>query len=573
MKKTLFFIATLLLAGAVTAQEFVSTEPSTRNVIIEEYTGVNCGYCPDGHRTVNEIMAAYPGRAWAINIHQGGYASMYTTQWGDALAAQYNISSYPNATVNRGSNSTSSRDSWVSQASTIQNQSSPVNVAARGTIDASTRMIELDVEVYYTAAQTVTSNLINVALLQNNVIGPQSGASNFNPSQMVGNQYRHMHMLRDLLTGQWGEEITDISAEHFVSLHYSYAVPYIIGDVEITDMNDLEIVVYVAEGHKNILSGAKAELEVINTDVPRINKFEIAHDGACSLEFTPSLTLYNASDKPVKNWVIEYNGETFTYEETIDAGQSASMEMPVSVIPSEVSESMVNATDTAKFRLVNYTSINGIDDEDEVTLDNALSMLEIFNEYLLRVSNEVMLEMHTDNYSAENKAELLKQENCTRVWNKNFSNSIRKLYYKLSPAEAGLYILKVSDSYGDGMTYTNIEPGFKLFDGDDLLYSNNGDFGSEARVFLYFTEAGDGTFVGVDDVESVSFEVYPNPANDILNVRSNEAVRQLDIVDMTGRTVVSANSNSVNVATLSAGVYIVRITTTSGTGMQKIVKN
>lgn len=581
MKKTLFFIATLLLAGAVTAQTFVSTDPSTRNVIIEEYTGVNCGYCPDGHRIANEVMAAHPGHAWAINIHQGGYAPMYTTQWGDALAAQIGHTGYPAGTVNRhvwGSQYQTNvmdvyRDYWPSIANVVVGMNSPVNVAARGTIDASTRMLELDVEVYYTGEQTVTSNMLNVALLQNNVIGPQSGASNFNPSQMVGNQYRHMHMLRDLLTGQWGEEITNLSVGHCVPLHYSYAIPYNIGDVAITDMNDLQIVVFVAEGHAEILTGAEAELEVINTTVPRINRIEIAHEGNCSMEFTPSLTLLNVSDKPVRNWVIEYNGETFTYEETVAAGQSATMEMPMSIIPSEVTEAIVNATDTAKFRLLSYTIINGENDEEIVDLDNALSKLEIFNEYMFRVSNEVMFEMHTDNYSSEDKAELFKQENCTSVWNKSFSNKIRKLYYKLSPAEAGLYILKVSDSYGDGMTYTNIEPGFKLFDGDELLYNNDGDFGSEAHVFLYFAEAGNGTFVGVDDVENVSFEVYPNPANDILNVRSNEAVRQLDIVDMTGRTVASANSNSVNVATLSAGVYIVRITTASGTGMQKIVKN
>jgi hypothetical protein len=123
------------------------------------------------------------------------------------------------------------------------------------------------------------------------------------------------------------------------------------------------------------------------------------------------------------------------------------------------------------------------------------------------------------------------------------------------------------------MTMTNIEPGFKLYDGENMLYSNDGDFGKEVRVFIYFAEAGDGTFVGMENAEEVSFEVYPNPANDIINVRSNEAVRQLDVLDLTGRTVATSASNNVNVAGLSAGVYFVRITTAAGTGMQKIVKN
>ena len=206
MKKVVLFFATLLAGGALMAQTIVSTEPSNRNVIIEEYTGVNCGYCPQGHKIANQICDSLEGHAWAINIHQGGYAACYTTQWGDALAAQTGLTGYPSGTVNRhkfgGSVTALSRGSWEQAASIIRNMASPVNVAARGTIDARSRKLTLYVEAYYTGNQTVTSNFLNVAMLQNNVLGPQSGMSS-NSDYVVGNQYRHMHMLRDLITGQW----------------------------------------------------------------------------------------------------------------------------------------------------------------------------------------------------------------------------------------------------------------------------------------------------------------------------------------------------------------------------------
>ena len=52
MKKFTFLMCAIL-AGLfkVNAQEpqFVSTEQKGRNVIIEEFTGRNCGWCPDGH--------------------------------------------------------------------------------------------------------------------------------------------------------------------------------------------------------------------------------------------------------------------------------------------------------------------------------------------------------------------------------------------------------------------------------------------------------------------------------------------------------------------------------------------
>ena len=70
-------------------EQFVSTEVSNKNVVIEEYTGINCGYCPDGHKRANEIAAANPGRVFVINVHVGSYAAnTYTTQWGNALANQ-----------------------------------------------------------------------------------------------------------------------------------------------------------------------------------------------------------------------------------------------------------------------------------------------------------------------------------------------------------------------------------------------------------------------------------------------------------------------------------------------------
>ena len=76
MKKILTLIIVALTLH-LNAQQFVSTTPQNRNVVIEEFTGINCPNCPDGHVVANNIMDAYPGRVWAVNIHAGNYAPMY----------------------------------------------------------------------------------------------------------------------------------------------------------------------------------------------------------------------------------------------------------------------------------------------------------------------------------------------------------------------------------------------------------------------------------------------------------------------------------------------------------------
>ena len=78
MKKVLSLVVLAFLSVfTVMAQgeQFVSTEVSNKNVVLEEYTGINCGYCPDGHRIANEIAAAHPGRVFVINVHAGSYAA------------------------------------------------------------------------------------------------------------------------------------------------------------------------------------------------------------------------------------------------------------------------------------------------------------------------------------------------------------------------------------------------------------------------------------------------------------------------------------------------------------------
>lgn len=43
----------------------------SRIVLLEDFTGVRCPTCPNGHKAIKDILAAYPGRVAAIAIHPG----------------------------------------------------------------------------------------------------------------------------------------------------------------------------------------------------------------------------------------------------------------------------------------------------------------------------------------------------------------------------------------------------------------------------------------------------------------------------------------------------------------------
>ena len=55
-----------------------------------------------------------------------------------------------------------------------------------------------------------------------------------------------------------------------------------------------------------------------------------------------------------------------------------------------------------------------------------------------------------------------------------------------------------------------------------------------------------------------SISLYPNPANDVLNISSSNSITKIEVFDMQGRNVASNNNASnVNVAALGKGAYIV----------------
>ncbi len=65
---TLFFLLFILKVNCY-SQTFVSTNPENKNAILEEFTGLMCTWCPDGHKIANEIKASNPDDFFAINIH------------------------------------------------------------------------------------------------------------------------------------------------------------------------------------------------------------------------------------------------------------------------------------------------------------------------------------------------------------------------------------------------------------------------------------------------------------------------------------------------------------------------
>ena len=76
---------------------------------------------------------------------------------------------------------------------------------------------------------------------------------------------------------------------------------------------------------------------------------------------------------------------------------------------------------------------------------------------------------------------------------------------------------------------------------------------------------------GIEETLGYELNVYPNPTTGIISVNA-ENLQSVEVMDLTGRTVMTSNENTFNMGSLANGVYMLRINTANGTAMQKVVK-
>ena len=244
-----------LISGGDDTQEpeFASKLQQNRNVLIEELTGRNCTYCPDGHVIANNIINNNPGRVWAVNVHSGGYSPTtypnLNTVEGDAICSAFTTGSFPTGIVNRSTSTAESRYYWSNTTSYRLSETAECNIGGQVIINHKTRIATMEVEVYYTGNSTSSNNYLTVMMLQDSILGYQNGGSTYNPSQMINGEYVHMHILRDIITPTWGESISPTTSGTLIKKTYTYEIPESIGETNgvTVDLNNIHFLAFVTE--------------------------------------------------------------------------------------------------------------------------------------------------------------------------------------------------------------------------------------------------------------------------------------------------------------------------------------
>ena len=201
------------------------------------------------------------------------------------------------------------RGNWTNASNQTLNQSSYVNVGVQGVIDAQTRQLTVTIEVYYTGIRPVITNKLNIALLQNNTLGPQTGGN-------MGNNYNHQHRLVHLLTGQWGTDITTTTNGSFYTQTFNYTIPAAYNNIP-AEIGEMELVAFVTETQQKIISGngSKPTYTGLANNDAKVKSIETIGE-QCTNSIGPKVTIQNNGQTPLTSLSIDYainSGATQNY--------------------------------------------------------------------------------------------------------------------------------------------------------------------------------------------------------------------------------------------------------------------
>jgi len=104
----------------------------------------------------------------------------------------------------------------------------------------------------------------------------------------------------------------------------------------------------------------------------------------------------------------------------------------------------------------------------------------------------------------------------------------------------------------------------------------NGDYYVEVTINGCSTMSEVYTYssVGIDKIKSSKLSIYPNPSNGFINIEADHILK-IEIIDITGRTVkyinTDTNKTTIDLSSQQQGTYFIKITTSNGVELSKLI--
>lgn len=201
--------------NAVSDTTYVESPVATaepKNVLIEEFTGVRCPNCPQGHVIIANIKSQNPNRVVSVSFHPiNSLGAPYPFSNEDLRNQKAQIlfdflgqiglqpaSGIDRTLFNGETKILLDKSKWTTYVNQQLALTTPVNVILDRSYDSTTRELTIIAELHYT--QPVSEqNKITVVLSESNIVTPQLDNS------IIDTFYVHKDVLRDVISDTQGD--------------------------------------------------------------------------------------------------------------------------------------------------------------------------------------------------------------------------------------------------------------------------------------------------------------------------------------------------------------------------------
>lgn len=454
----------------------VSTTIQKKSMLLEEFTGIHCPYCLQGHRIAGNLLNANEN-AYVIAIHSGFFAVPNSDEpdfripEGEIIANEFNAD-YPSGTINRhpfDGEIIQYAENWIADAKKIHADDAPVNILLTGTFNGNTRKLFLKAEGYYTLNVTEPSHWLNIVVIENEIAGPQIGSNS-------DYDYIHNNMLRGFITPMdenvWGQEIVAPEKGNTFEFEYEYTLPDNINGVIVKPEN-IEVIAFVCAEKTEVLNVTGIKPSYINYEKPLnatlfapvykigdrygFNFFEAQLKNRSHLTITSAKFEVTLNDKMQE---VEWSGEI-----------SAFQTKPVTIT---IEPYIINESNSYSIKLI---ALNDENVEGNTISGNFNAPIE--------TTEKILIEIQTDLHADENHFLIKDRDgNMVKEFGPYQPNLVAVHNETITLDKNETYCFEVTDKWWDGI----LDPRgyFKLHNEDGVLIFQTYDIqGFGDRVFIH----------------------------------------------------------------------------------------
>lgn len=195
-----------------------------RNVLIEDFTGQRCIFCPAASDAITELQKLYGAdKLIAVAFHAGplaiksgdGFVGL-RTDVGDTYYKHWAVPNVPKAIINRRGG-VLAKDAWAGRIYDEFAQTTTIGIDLKCQYEATTHQVEIETDLK-TLADDVKGKL-QLWLVEDSIVAPQMF-----PNNKVEKEYVHNHVFRAAINGEWGTELT-LSAKDIHKEKTTYTLP------------------------------------------------------------------------------------------------------------------------------------------------------------------------------------------------------------------------------------------------------------------------------------------------------------------------------------------------------------